>query len=113
MTDERSPAVIAAEARTSAARQRLFGTIDEIQARLDPLALAANAVENVAATIAINSIETVKARPRVTATAAAAAILFLARKPIGRLLSRGARHATATAAASLNSKSSKRSSKKD
>lgn len=97
MTDEPLPALIDAEARSRNARQRLLGTLGEMQTRLNPVTLAQDAVETVASGLVRDSIQTVRARPKAIAAAAGLAVLFMARKPLARLLWRGAKHATAAA----------------
>lgn len=87
-----------AEARSRNARDRLFGTLGRMQEKLNPMALAQDAVENVAIGVARDTVATVRAHPRAVATAAGAAFLFLARRPLARLLVGGA---TAAAKASL------------
>lgn len=88
-----------AEARSRNARARLFGTLGRMQDKLNPMALAQDAVENVAIGVARDTVATVRANPRTVAVVAAAAMLFLARRPLARLLVGGA---TAAAKASLN-----------
>lgn len=87
-----------AEARSRNARERLFGTLGRVQSKLNPMALAQDAVENVAIGVARDTVATVRAHPRTVATVAGAALLFLARRPLARLLVGGA---TAAAKASL------------
>ena len=102
MSDEAPPpALVEARARSQHARQRLFGTLDEMQARLNPVTLAQNAVETVAGGLVRDGVETVRKRPKAIAAAAGLAVLFMARKPLARLLWRGAKHATAAGARSL------------
>jgi hypothetical protein len=88
-----------AEARSRNARARLFGTLGRMQDKLNPMALAQDAVENVAIGVARDTVATVRANPRTVAVVAGAAMLFLARRPLARLLVGGA---TAAAKASLN-----------
>ncbi len=90
--------LIEAEARSRNARARLLGTLGRVQDKLNPMALAQDAVENVAIGVARDTVATVRAHPRTVATVAGAALLFLARRPIARLLVGGA---TAAAKASL------------
>lgn len=105
MSDEQLPvSVLEAQARARSARQRLFGTLDEMQGRLNPVTLAQDAVENVAGRLLRDSVETVRSRPKVIAAAAGLAALFIARKPIARLLWKGTKHATAAGARSLKSR---------
>jgi hypothetical protein len=98
------PALIEAEARSLSARTRLLGTLGQVQEKLNPLALAQDAVENVAASVMRDTVETVRTRPKAMAAAAAVAVLFMARKPLARLLWKGGKHATAAAATSLKPK---------
>ncbi|MDK2766883.1 hypothetical protein [Sphingomonas sp.] len=91
-----------AEARSRNARARLFGTLGRMQDKLNPMALAQDAVENVAIGVARDTVATVRANPRTVATVAGVALLFLARRPLTRLLVGGA---TAAAKASLNKRS--------
>ena len=102
MSDDQLPvSLVDARARSQNARQRLFGTLDEMQARLNPVTLAQDAVETVAGGLVRDGIRTVRARPGTIAAAAGLAVLFMARKPLARLLWKGAKHATATGAKSL------------
>ncbi|MCR5872115.1 MULTISPECIES: hypothetical protein [unclassified Sphingomonas] len=91
-----------AEARSRNARARLFGTLGRMQDKLNPMALAQDAVENVAIGVARDTVATVRAHPRTVATVAGAALLFLARRPLTRLL---VGSATAAAKASLKKRS--------
>ena len=101
MSDAPPPVLAEARARSDNARKRLFGTLDEMQTRLNPVTLAQDAVETVASGLLRDGVETVRKRPRAIAAAAGLAVLFMARKPLARLLWRGAKHATATGARSL------------
>lgn len=105
MNEPALPAALTeAEARSESARTRLFDTLGQVQEKLNPMALAQEAVESVAANVVRDTVDTVRARPKAMAAAAGVALLFLARKPLGRLLWRGAKHATATVPASLKAK---------
>ncbi|QDX24978.1 phosphatase [Sphingomonas suaedae] len=103
MTDTPPPSLSEAEARSRNARERLFGTLGAIQHKLNPMTLAQDAVENVAIGVARDTVATVRANPRTVATVAGAALLFLARKPLARLLIGGA---TAASRASLKKRNS-------
>lgn len=103
MTDTLPPSLSEAEARSRNARERLFGTLGAMQHKLNPMTLAQDAVENVAIGVARDTVATVRANPRTVATVAGAALLFLARKPLARLLVGGA---TAASRASLKKRSS-------
>ncbi len=108
MTDEKlSPALIEAEARTRNARERLFGTLDEVQLKLNPMTLAQDAVGTVANGLIRDGIETVRSRPKALTAAAGLAVLFMARKPLAKLLWKGAKHATATVPTSLKVRAKK------
>lgn len=105
MSDDQLPVpLLEAQARARAARQRLFGTLDEMQGRLNPVTLAQDAVENVAGRLLRDGVETVRSRPKAIAAAAGIAVLFMARKPLARLLWKGTKHATAAGAKSLKSR---------
>jgi hypothetical protein len=108
MSDDLPPALAEAEARSRHARERLLGTLGQVQEKLNPIALAQDAVENVAANVVRDTVETVRSRPRTMALAAGAAILFMARKPLGRLLWQGTKHATATVPASLKARAKRK-----
>lgn len=111
MSDDQIPvSLLEAQARSRSARQRLLGTLDEMQGRLNPVTLAQDAVENVAGRLLRDSVETVRSRPKVIAAAAGLAVLFMARKPLARLLWQGTKRATAAGAKSLK-RSRKGSSK--
>lgn len=102
MSDEELPvSLLEARARSQSARQRLLGTLDEMQGRLNPVTLAQDAVENVAGRLVRDSVQAVRARPKAIAAAAGLAVLFLARKPLAKLLWSGTKRATAAGAKSL------------
>ena len=102
MTETLPNVLTEAEARSRNARARLFGTLGRMQDKLNPMALAQDAVENVAIGVARDTVATVRANPRTVALVAGAAMLFLARRPLARLLLGGA---TAAAKASLKKRS--------
>lgn len=105
MSDGQLPvSLLEARARSQSARQRLLGTIDEMQGRLNPVTLAQDAVENVAGRLLRDGVETVRSRPKMIAAAAGLAVLFMARKPLARLLWTGTKHATSAGARSLKSR---------
>lgn len=105
MSDDQLPVtLLEAQARSRSARQRLFGTLEEMQGRLNPVTLAQDAVENVAGRLLRDGIKTVRSRPKTIAAAAGLAMLFMARKPLARLLWKGTKHATAAGARSLKSR---------
>lgn len=89
MTDL-SSALADADARRLSARARLFTTLDRVQARVNPVTLAQDAVETVALGVARDTVATVRAHPRTIAAIAGAAVLFLARRPLARILAGGA-----------------------
>ncbi|WP_447724519.1 DUF3618 domain-containing protein [Sphingomonas koreensis] len=102
MTDDQLPVtLLEAQARSRNARQRLLGTLDEMQGRLNPVTLAQDAVENVAGRLVRDGVEAVRARPKAIAAAAGLAVLFMARKPLAKLLWAGTKRATAAGAKSL------------
>lgn len=105
MTDQPPPPSLAeAEARSRHARARLFGTLEQVQQKLNPLALAQDAVENVAIGVFRDGARVVRERPRTMVTAAALAVLFMVRRPLGRLIWRGTVRATTARPASLKSR---------
>lgn len=111
------PTLLEAEARSRNARERLMETLGQMQDKFNPMALAQGAVESVAVSVVRDTVKTVRSRPRTIATAAGVMALFFVRKPLARLLWKGAKHATATVPASLKAKRhqnaiSKRSPKK-
>ena len=102
MSDDRLPvSLLEARARSQNARQRLLGTLDEMQGKLNPVTLAQDAVENVAGRLMRDSVQAVRARPKAIAAAAGLAVLFMARKPLAKLLWSGTKRATAAGAKSL------------
>jgi len=89
MSDEGEPSLAVAEARSVRARQRLAGTLVEIQARLNPKALAREAAQELREAgeeLAREGLETVKRHPLTAAGMVGAVALFLARKPIRALI---------------------------
>jgi hypothetical protein len=92
-----------AEARSRHARERLLGTLSQVQDKLSPRTLAQDVVDN--------GIATVRTRPRSAIIAGAVAILFIVRKPLARLIWRGAKHATGAATASLKHRRAPRETK--
>jgi hypothetical protein len=115
MTDpsvpELPPELVAADARRGNARQRLSGTVERLQARLNPLAMAQGAVERVAVGIMQDGVQAARERPRLVAAGAGLLGLLLLRKPLSRLFVRGARHATTARSNGLKSKRAPRVSK--
>lgn len=101
MNDPQAMTLVAAEARRGEARARLLQTLGEVQQKLNPVTLAQDAVENVAGNVMREAVETVRTRPALVASAAGAFTLFLARKPLARLLRQRKRHATAIDPTSL------------
>jgi len=81
--------VAQAEARIGEARERLLGTLGELQQRLRPSTLAQDAVESAAAgiaTVARNGANAVRKRPIAIAAVASAIGLFMARGAIGSIM---------------------------
>jgi Protein of unknown function (DUF3618) len=88
MTDD-EPTLAVAEARSEQARQRLAGTLVEIQARLNPKALAREAAQELREAgqeLAREGLETVKRHQLTMAGVATAVGLFLARRPLRSLI---------------------------
>lgn len=99
------PKLIAAQAQAEAAKLRFFSTLGEVQVRIKPSTLAHDAMESASegiATAARKGADVARARPAVTAGAAGLFALFLARKPICRLVRGRRRDETATEAEHLN-----------
>ena len=87
MTDRES-----AEVRIREARQRLFATVGEVQARLRPSALAQGAVESAAegvASVARKGAEAVRKRPFALAAVAGTIGLVMARGWIADIVRKG------------------------
>jgi ElaB/YqjD/DUF883 family membrane-anchored ribosome-binding protein len=78
-----------AKARAEAARARLAGTLVDLQARLNPKALAREAVgelKEAAQEMARDGLESLKRHPLTLAGAAAAIGLFMARGPLRQFI---------------------------
>jgi hypothetical protein len=74
-----------ARGEADAAKARLMATVDEAKARLAPGTLASNAVQSAkdkSIVVADEAVAAVKERPGLTAGIAAAAALYIARKPL-------------------------------
>jgi hypothetical protein len=85
------PSLAVAAQRSAQARQRLAGTLVEIQARLNPKALAREAAQDLREAgheLAREGIESVKRHPLTVAGALAAIGLFVARRPVRALLAK-------------------------
>lgn len=85
----RNPELLAARARARAARLRVSATFGELQDRLRPANLAQNAMDTASdgvATAARKSADVVRARPIAAAAGATLLGLFLARRPLARLV---------------------------
>lgn len=83
------PELLAARARSVAARARLDVSVNTAKTRLNPKTLAGDAVDGVktkAGEIALDGVEAVRSRPAVAAAALAAVGVVLARKPLSRWL---------------------------
>lgn len=81
----------AARNEAEAARARLQGTFEELQARLEPSQLLDDAVSEVkerSTALARTAREVARDRPGIIAAAAGAAALLLAHRPILRLIRR-------------------------
>lgn len=80
-------AIEAAKREAEAARRRLDSTLVALQQRLHPKSLATEAWDGVkekSSDLAEGALDTVRQRPGAVSVALGAAVLFLARKPIGR-----------------------------
>ncbi len=87
MTMPFDPRVQAAREARIAARSRLFARVEEAKERLNPQALASDAVDGIrfkATTLASDGLDAARKRPWTLAAAAGLAGLFLARRPIAR-----------------------------
>lgn len=85
------PALVLARAKVAAARGRLIGTAHQIQRRLRPDELARDALEGVrtkSAELAADALDVARARPGVSAGAAAGVAALVLRKPLVRLARR-------------------------
>lgn len=73
------------------AHARLTGTIAEIRARLQPDLLARRGIDRLqerASEVAHSTVDAARARPAVAGSIGGAALLFLLRRPIARLIGR-------------------------
>jgi ElaB/YqjD/DUF883 family membrane-anchored ribosome-binding protein len=89
---EDDPDLATAERRSEAARQRLASTLIELQARLNPRALAREAAQELKETgqeLAREGLDAIKRHPLTLAGVLAAIGLFLARRPLRKLLDQG------------------------
>lgn len=85
------PTLAMAEARSDRARRRLAGTLVELQARLNPKALAREAAQELREAgqeLAREGLETAKRHPLTIASVAAGLVLFVARRPLRSLLAK-------------------------
>lgn len=112
-----NPLLSQAEARSQAARERLLTTLGEVKTKLNPKTLAQDTVGNVASTmgnvannVMRDTVETARARPGTVAAAAGVAVLFLARKPLARLIRRSRIHETTLSASFKGRESSTKGS---
>ncbi|RST31016.1 DUF3618 domain-containing protein [Sphingomonas ginkgonis] len=74
-----------ARGEAEAARAKLMGTVDELKARLSPQKVTSDAIQgakNKSIEVADQTVTAVRQRPGMAAGVAAAAALFLARKPL-------------------------------
>jgi hypothetical protein len=88
MSDEQ---VASARLEAVAARERLLGSVHELQSRLAPRTIAEEAWDNVrerGSAIAASAAETVVERPVAAGAAAIGVAAFFARKPLTRLVCR-------------------------
>lgn len=88
MSDD-EPSLAVAQARSDRARQRLAATLVELQARLNPKALAreaAHELREAGQELAREGLDTVKRHPLTIAGVATAVGLFLARRPLRSLV---------------------------
>lgn len=88
MNDD-EPSLAVAQARSDRARQRLAGTLVELQSRLNPKALAREAAQELREAgqeLAREGFETVRRHPLTIAGIATAIGLFLARRPLRSLV---------------------------
>jgi hypothetical protein len=87
--DPDEPDLAFAKMRSAEARERLAGTLVELQARLNPKALARDALQELKETgqeMAREGLEAAKRHPLSLAGAATAVGIFLARKPLSKLI---------------------------
>jgi hypothetical protein len=90
-TDDFEPTLALAERHSEAARQRLAHTLVEIQARLNPRALAREAAQELREAgeeLARESVDAMRRHPLTLAGVAGAVALFLARRPLRSLIAR-------------------------
>lgn len=90
MNDD-DPSLALAERRSASARQRLAGTLVEIQARLNPKSLAREAARDLREAgqeLAREGLESAKRHPLTVAGVLAAIGLFVARRPVRALLAK-------------------------
>ncbi|ODP38513.1 DUF3618 domain-containing protein [Sphingomonas turrisvirgatae] len=80
---------VEARARSIAARAQFLATLDEAKHKLSPATLASNTVGSVKDNVVRGTVETVRTKPGTVAAVAGAAMLFLARKPLARLIRSG------------------------
>jgi hypothetical protein len=83
------PKLLAAEARAAEARQRLMGTVGEIQERLQPrnvLSEVGETVSNTSRKALATTVKTAKRKPLIAIGAAALAVAILGRHRIRRLI---------------------------
>ena len=88
--DPDEPDLVFAKMRSVEARERLAGTLVELQARLNPKALAREAIQELKETgqeMAREGLEAAKRHPLTLAGAATAVGIFLVRKPLSKLIS--------------------------
>ena len=87
MTVDPATNLLGAEARAAAARERLSGTVAQLQSRLDPKLLAREASEK-GALAARAGVEQARRNPNVVVGVAGAAMLLMLRKRIASILRR-------------------------
>lgn len=90
-TDPQAATVALAEERAAAARQRLSASVASLQARLDPRAVARDAVENLQESgerALRTGVQTARAHPDRVVWAVALAIAWLTRRQIAAALRR-------------------------
>ena len=89
MSEEQDPSVAVAEQHAATARHRLAATLVEIQARLNPKALAREAAQELREAgeeLAREGLATMKRHPLTVAGVVTAIGLFLARRPMRALV---------------------------
>jgi len=90
-TDTNTHNVPAAKAEAEAAKRQFMGTLHELQYRLKPSTIANDAwsgVRDTATSRGDQARTMVKEKPQLAGAAAAALVLFFARKPLWKLLSK-------------------------